>query len=328
MRCIATGRTGAADFTIAEKNTDILSSSISEADLAKMRHVPGVAQVVGALIQTDRYDASHPAVIEVGLTPAAQRPFGVVLLAGRSYGADARYDVMLGAALAQDIHKTVGDTLHIAGHERRVVGIYRTNVSFGNSTMMFPLAELQAENQLTGQYTLGFAKVVPGEDPAKVADRFNRTFIQYTAIRSAKDYGRADRTLVLIGVANSGGTILAGFIAITGVLNTTLLSFFERTREFGVLRSIGWSRTRIVGLVLGEASVVGLAGMLLGLLLGWFAVNVLQKLESIRGYFNPEYDTSVFARALVFTFVVVLIGAVYPALRAAFISPVAALRDE
>ena len=91
----------------------------------------------------------------------------------------------------------------------------------------------------------------------KVADTFNDRFLQYTAIRSTTDYGRADRTLVLIGVANTGGTVLAGFIAITGVLNTTLLSFFERTREFGLLRSIGWARRRVQALVLGDASLVG-----------------------------------------------------------------------
>ncbi len=74
-----------------------------------------------------------------------------------------------------------------------------------------------------------------------MAKAIDRRFVQYTAIQSASDYGRADRTLVLIEVANTGGTILAAVIAITGVLNTTLLSFFERTREFGVLRSVGWT---------------------------------------------------------------------------------------
>jgi putative ABC transport system permease protein len=230
--------------------------------------------------------------------------------------------------LAQNLHKSVGDTLDMGGRTRNVVGIYRTNVSFGNSTMMFPLAELQAENQLSGQVTLGFAKVTPGSDPATVADAFNQRFVQYTAIRSAQDYGRADRTLVLIGVANTGGTILAGVIAISGVLNTTLLSFFERTREFGVLRSIGWTRRRILALVIGEATVLGLVGLTLGLALGWLTINVLQRLEALRGYFDPTYDTEVFTRALVFAFAVVLLGAIYPGLRAAFLSPVEALRDE
>jgi putative ABC transport system permease protein len=193
---------------------------------------------------------------------------------------------------------------------------------------MFPLSTLQAENQLTGQVTLGFVKVTPGADKHAVAREIERRFVQYTAIESASDYGRADRTLVLIQVANTGGTILAAVIAITGVLNTTLLSFFERVREFGVLRSVGWSRLRVIGLVLGEAVVVGFFGLVLGLLLGWLMVNVLQHVSTIQGFFNPSYGPAVFARALSFAFAVVILGALYPALRAAFMSPLDALRRE
>ena len=319
---------GNADFSIAEKNQDILSSTISTEDLDAMRQVPGVGSLVGALIQTDRYDASHPGVIEVGLDPAAQKTFGVVLLQGQSYTPTSPNQVMLGYVLAQSIHKTVGDTLTMGGKVRQVVGIYRTNVSFGNSTMMFPLTTLQTENQLTGQVTLGFVKVAPGADKDVVAKEIDRRFVQYTAIQSAADYGRADRTLVLIEVANTGGTILAAVIAITGVLNTTLLSFFERTREFGVLRSIGWSRVRVLGLVLGEAVVMGFVGLMLGLVLGWVMVNVLQHVSQIEGYFDPTYDSATFVRALSFASAVVILGALYPALRAAFLAPLDALRRE
>ena len=321
-------KVGNADFSVAQKNQDILSSTISAQDLAKMGQVPGVGHIVGALIQTDRYDAGHPGVIEVGLDPAAQGPFGVVILSGRSYAADSPDEIMLGYSLAQSIDKQVGDSLVMGGKTRHVVGIYRTNVSFGNSTMMFPLATLQAENQLTGQYTLGFVKVAPGADVKAVAKAIDRQFVQYTAITSAQDYGRADRTLVLIRVANTGGTILAAVIAVTGVLNTTLMSFFERMREFGVLRAIGWTRRRVIGLVLGEATVLGFIGLLLGLILGWLAINALQHVSEIQGYFDPSYDTAVFVRAMSFAFVVVLIGAIYPALRAASISPQAAMRRE
>jgi putative ABC transport system permease protein len=321
-------KVGNADFSVAEKNQDILSSTITTQDLVAMSTVPGVGSMVGALIQTDRYDAGHPGVIEVGLDPTAQKQFGVVLLQGQTYTATSPDQIMLGYVLAQDIHKTVGDTLVIGAKTRHVVGIYRTNVSFGNSTMMFPLTTLQTENQLPGQVTLGFVKVAPGANKDAVAKAIDRRFVQYTAIQSASDYGRADRTLVLIEVANTGGTILAAVIAITGVLNTTLLSFFERTREFGVLRSVGWSRLRVLALVLGEAVVVGFVGLVLGLVLGWVMVNVLQHVSEIEGYFQPTYDLATFVRALSFAFAVVVVGALYPALRAAFLAPLDALRHE
>ena len=94
-------KVGNADFSVAEKNQDILSSTITTQDLAAMSKVPGVGSMVGALIQTDRYDSAHPGVIEVGLDPAAQKQFGVVLLQGQTYTADSPDQIMLGYVLAQ-----------------------------------------------------------------------------------------------------------------------------------------------------------------------------------------------------------------------------------
>lgn len=320
---------GNADMTVAQRHVDdIINSSISEDDVAAMGKVEGVQTVVGALIETDKYNAANPLVIEVGLAPEQQKPFGVNVLEGRSYGADADNELMLGYALARSIDKKPGDKMTLGGHEYTVTGLYSTNVSFGNSTVMFPLAALQALNRVPGQVSLGFVKVKPGADKKAVANAIDHKFVNLTAISSAADYGRADRSLVLIKAANTGGTVLAAVIAITGVLNTTLLSFFERTREFGVLRSIGWSRWRIVLLVLGEAVLVGVAGAAVGVLLGWVAVNALQHLHALRGYFVPIYDAAIFARALYFAFGVAVLGALYPAVRAAFISPMAALRSE
>lgn len=327
----ATGilKVGNADFSVAQRHVDnLLNSSISTDDIATMNRVPGVQAAIGALVELDRYDRGHPQVVQVGLAPAAQQRFGVVLLQGHSYAAQSDDEVMLGYALAQSIHKSVGDTLIMDSHRYTVVGEYRTNVSFGNSTMMFPLPVLQGRYQTAGQVTLGFVKVEPGADVARVRRAIERRFPQLATVASETDYGRVDSTLTLITAANTGGDILAVIIAVTGVLNTSLLSFFERIREFGVLRAVGWSRRRILLLVIGESLLVSLVGAAVGVFLGWVAINALQQLSQLRGVFHPVYEASLFGRALYFAFGVAFLGALYPAVRAAFLSPVKAMSNE
>jgi putative ABC transport system permease protein len=320
---------GKADFTVAQKHTDdLINSTISESDMAAIGRVPGVRRAVGALISTDSYNADNPLLIEVGLAPADQAPFGVDILDGRSYAPDSGTEVMLGYVLARNIGKTTGDDLVIDGHTYHVTGLYKTNVSFGNSTVMFPVTKLQAMNRLSGQVSLGFVQVAKGTSVKQVEATIDRRFPQLTTIQSAKDFGRADRNLVLISAANTGGSILAGMIAVTGVLNTSLLSFFERIREFGIYRSVGWTRRRVIGLVLGEALVVSIAGAFVGLAMGWVAINVLQHLHQLRGIFVPTYESSIFLRALEFAVIVAFLGALYPALRAAFLAPLKAVRRE
>ena len=327
----ATGilKVGSADLTLAQRHVDnVLNSTISSEDIQRVAKVPGVETAIGALVQLDRYDGNNPEVVQVGLAPRAQSQFGVVILSGRSYQATNAHEVMLGYALASSINKGVGDHLTMDGGSYLVTGLYRTNISFGNSTMMFPLPILQGRYQKAGQITLGFVKVKPGASKEVVKAAIDKRFPQLAGVASEADYSLVDNTLVLISAANTGGSILAAVIAISGVLNTSLLSFFERLREFGVLRSIGWSRGRVVALVMGEALVVSLVGALVGLLLGWVAINVLQHLESLRGIFKPAYDAGIFGRSIVFAISVAFLGALYPAVRAAFLSPIEALRRE
>jgi len=320
---------GNADFTISQKHTDdLINGTITQEDIDAIGKTPGVERAVGALISTDSYDADNPLVIEVGLAPEDQKPFGVDILEGASYAGGAKDQVMLGYTLAKQIKKTVGDTVTVDGHDYKVMGLYRTNISFGNSTMMFPLAYLQGANRLDGQVTLGFVQVKKGASVKKVRADIDKNFLQLTTIETASDFGRADRNLTLISAANTGGSLLAGLIAVTGVLNTSLLSFFERIREFGIYRSIGWSRLRVIALVLGEAIIVSIIGAAVGVALGWGAINVLQNLKQLRGIFKPAYDAAIFWRSLEFGLIVAFFGALYPALRAALVAPITAVRRE
>jgi putative ABC transport system permease protein len=322
-------KVGNADFTISQKHTDdIINSIIDQTDIDAIGRIPGVQSAIGALIETTDYNSANPLLIEVGLPPAAQAPFGVNILDGRSYSANSPREVMLGYTLAQSLNKTVGQTIVVDKKTYSIVGLYRTNVAFGNSTLMFPLSTLQGLNRVSGQVSLGFVKVRPGASIDGVRTRIDTGFPQLTTIRNASDYGRADRNLLLLSAANTGGSILAGLIAITGVLNTSLLSFFERMREFGIYRAIGWNRWRVIRLVIFESVLVSLCGAAVGLLLGWVAINALQHLHQLRGIFVPTYRVSVFVRSLLFAVVVAFLGALYPALRAAFVAPLKAMRNE
>ena len=320
---------GKADFTIAQKGaSDTLASTIDREELAHIGHMPGVAGVVGVLVETEHLNADNPVFIEIGINPGDLAGFGVRLVKGRPYTSTAEHEVMLGWRAAANLGLHVGDQLRANGTSNLVVGIYSTGNSFGDAGAMFPLPAIQGYNRVPGIVTLAFVKVTPGANIAAVAGHIDYALPELTTIRTAAQFGRADQNLVYLQAAVNGSTVLAILIGAVIVGNTMLLTLLERTREFGLLRAIGWTRRRTVGLLLGETLLIALLGAVLGVGLSFAVAAILARLPALRGILHPNFTEGAFWRALFTALVMTLIGALYPTTRAALLSPLKALSYE
>ena len=320
---------GKADFTIAQKGvSDILFSNLDEHQLAQVRATKGVGSAVGVLIETEQINAANPLFLEIGIPPDELTQFGVQVLAGHPYSADASHQVMLGWRAAQDMGLHVGDSFHANGTQNTIVGIYSTGISFGDLGAMFPLPAIQAYNRVPGAVTLVFVKTAPGFSTASVEKRIDYDYPELTTIQTASQFGRADRNLVFLRAAATGSTILAVVIGAIIVGNTMMLSLFERTREFGLLRAIGWTRTRVVSLLLGEGLVLAIVGAAVGVVLSYVVTSILQSLPQLVGVLHSNYTPGAFWRGLYTGMGMTILGTLYPALRAGFLVPLKALSHE
>jgi putative ABC transport system permease protein len=320
---------GKADFTVAQKNApDILSSTIDTGEFTRLAHTPGVKQTVGVLVETEHLSAATPVFIEIGIAPSDLAPFGVTILSGHSYGASSANQVMVGWRAASTFGLHVGSRFHANGTWNTVTGIYSTGNSFGDAGAMFPLPAIQGYNRVPGIVTMVFVKVDGGVAPSTVARRIDANMPELTTIRTAAQFGRADRNLVYLRAAVTGSTVLAVLIGAVIVGNTMLLSLFERTRELGLLRAIGWTRRRMVGLLLGENVVLALIGAMIGVALAFGVTALLEQLPQLKGVLHANYTPSAFWRALYTALAMTLIGGLYPATRAAMLSPLKALSYE
>jgi putative ABC transport system permease protein len=322
-------QTGKADFTVAQKGVDgALNSVIDDAQIARLQATPGVASVVGALVVLADLNADNPNFLEIGLAPESLASFGVNVVAGRPYAASANDEVLLGWRAADNLGKKVGDTLDVAGGTKRIVGIYRTGQAFGDGGAMFPLTYLQGEERRAGTVTLGFVRVEPGTNIAAVRQAIERANPSLATVRSVTEFGRVDRTLDYLNAAGTGAVLLALVIGTVIVMNTMLLSFVERIREFGILRAVGWSRWRLRALIVGEALLISLGGAALGVALSFGLARVLEQLPQIHGILHTQYSAGSFFRALYTAGLIGILAALYPALRAGRLQPLAAMRRE
>lgn len=129
--------------------------------------------------------------------------------------------------------------------------------------------------------------------------------------------------------------IMALFIAILGLVNTLVMSIYERTREIGILKSMGAKDSQVCKLFIIEAGCVGLAGALIGIPLGWSVTRLIDTILFSTLFKDVDEEIIIFsfpwyliAGAILFSIFFSILAGLYPANRASKIDPVKALRHE
>jgi putative ABC transport system permease protein len=323
---------GRANITVVQKGvSDVLSSTIDENELARIRRVPGVASAVGVLVATEHLSAATPLFIEIGISPKDLAAFGVTVVAGRPYAATATNQVLLGWRTAANLGLHVGSRFYAQQTWNTVTGIYSTGNAFGDSAAMFPLPSVQAFNRLSGVVTLVFVKVTEAGSAktiARVVHRIEYALPELTTITTAAQFGRADQSLVYLQAAVTASSVLAVAIGAVIVGNTMLLSLFERTREFGLLRAVGWTRRRLIALLLGENLLLALIGAAVGVGLSFAVIALLEQIPGLTGVLHANFTADAFTRGLITAVGMTVLGSLYPLIRAARLVPLKALSYE
>ncbi|MFC0039486.1 ABC transporter permease [Actinomadura rayongensis] len=217
---------------------------------------------------------------------------------GRSLAAsDARSDVAVADAGYANAHGLkVGSTMSIAGHDFRVVGVTRQPRGGGSADFYIPLTRAQAyasspETKAVSDKidTIYVAVTNTAAIPA-VRTEINR-LLPGTTVTSSSSL--ADDVTGSLTSATSLATDLGRWLAIVALITAfaaasllTAANVARRTREFGTLRTLGWRTRRIIGQILGESVVTGLAGAVAGIALGFLGAALV-------GWLAPELTATV-----------------------------------
>ncbi len=304
---------------------DIFSVLDEKKTEASLRAVPGIADV-GAAMTHLMPVGGKPFFIVFGVRPEDYSSKNTNLIEGRAIQTED--EVALGRLAAKALKKKVGDTITASGRTFQIVGVFETEVVFYNGAMVMHLAALQKLTKKPGQVTAFQVKVSPGEKPVEVSWRIEKANPDVVAIASASQYNKVDSGLDAIAALQVAVSVLATVIGGLIVLNTMWMSVHERTKEIGVLRAVGWSRQRVIGMILAESCCVGLVACVVGGPLGFAIANLTTVWSQTSRFIQPVFDAAPVVGSLVVGVALSILGGVAPAWRASRISPVEALRYE
>ena len=286
----------------------------------RLRELPRVLAVAPVLIQMT-YERSLNLIYGIDQASFDSVSGGFVYHAGGPF--QAPYDVLMDNVYAKAHHAKVGQTVHLLNHEFRIAGI----VEQGKGARMFiPLATAQDMLGAQGKASMFFVKCT---DPA-FADQTKvaiQTLMPSYSIMPIKEYmsmmtsNNLPALNYFIGVM-IGLAVGIGFLVIFLSMYTTIT---ERTREIGILKSLGASKTYIITVILREATLLTAMGIIAGVI----GSVIMRKLFIMLFPTLPvelTWDWRLYAACL--ALLGSIVGAFYPALRAARLDPVDAIAYE
>jgi ABC-type lipoprotein release transport system permease subunit len=307
-----------------EADASLDLSTIDERVVRRIAALPGVKRAGGLLTG---YAATEdlPFFVVFGYHPAGYgiRHFKIA----EGEGLAANRQIIIGHVAAENLKKGIGDTVRIFSTPFRIVGIYQTGVPFEEGGGVIRLHDAQILFQQPRKVSFVGIKVEDPERVQEVRQRIEKEFPE-VFVSLAADFAESAVDIKVTRSMTWAITALAVAVSGVGMTNTMVMSVFERTREIGVLRALGWRRVRVLSMIVRESILLSLVSALIGLIAGVTIGQSLNLLPALAGFLRLRFSPPLFAQALTMALVLGALGGLYPAWYASRLQPLEALRYE
>jgi putative ABC transport system permease protein len=313
-----------ADLIVSTSNG---AGNFSDAVVAEAAAVPGVTEtnaIYGGQFEIRNTLASLIAVSTQHLADTV-----ILRMASGSPAALDAGGLLIDSTTAQSDHLSVGDTVPVTfaktgSSSIRVGGIFEANALVGKYLVSAAFYQSHFSTPLPAALLLTTTNGSVDRAVTNALAPFPNVQVQTKAQFEQTQVNSVNQLIGLVYALLA----LAVLIALIGIVNTLMLSVFERTREIGLLRAVGMKRRQVRAMIRSEAVILAIFGAIIGLVIGTglgIALVSSLKQQGITDTVVPAPNLVIF---LVLAALLGLVAASWPARRAAKLDVLAAIATE
>ena len=300
--------------------------------LEQIRDIDGIF-AAPYLTQASAINMNPVAVI--GIETATMMDFsGWEMADGQYFNNDTERSIILGADIADQFDLEVGQEIPIRGESFPIIGILQPVGNLDDLGVYLPIPVVQEAFELEDNISYIGVQVENLENieayRAKILDRVN--------VAVSSDEQLLESVLAILGSVEVTLQAIAGISLIAasfGIINTMMTAIYERRREIGILRSLGSKRSDIFKIFMIESAVYGLLGGIVGSIIGvlaslFGAPFIMAGFDQIMKGATPEasIEPMIIVFAIGLSMVIAVLAGLYPAYKAANLTPVEAISYE
>lgn len=322
-------RSHSVDIVVTRQGaSDRLSSSLDAALAGRIGDVDGVGRFAPVLLETLSLEAQAVYGIPSMGIPGDSWMFGDYDITAQTVSSDAfrlePKSLLLGKNLASRVDVKVGDAVELFDDPYRVAGVFSSGSTWENGSMILTLEDLQSLSGRDGQIT--YVNVVAPANASAVVQAIGALDSKLLAMPT-EDFVASDARMQIAEAMAWMTSMIAILIGAIGTLNTMMTSVIERTGEIGILRAVGWSRRRVVTMIVAESVVLATIGTIAGCVLAIGLTSVLSRSPAVKGIIEASIDPRVMIQGALIGLAIGLLGAILPAARASKLLPMDAFRN-
>jgi putative ABC transport system permease protein len=304
--------------------------AFSKSVVPAVSHVPGVTTTTTAFQGQFEFRGTLSTLTAVS-TPRLSQTIDLHVIDGRGAPALAAGELLVDSTTASTDHLRVGSVVPVrfaqtGATAMRVGGIYRPNPLAGSFFAGAGFFRSHFDNPLPVVVLLRAAPGTRDLNPTlnRILDPYANVSSKTRAQFESDQKHQIDELLGLVYVLLA----LAVLVALVGIVNTLMLSVFERTREIGLLRAVGMRRRQVRTMIRAEAVIIALFGAVIGVAIGTGLGVALASALRDKGVSNVAIPVLSLIGFLILAALLGLAAATWPARRAARLNVLAAIATE